>query len=269
MSYTALPTRTTADANSAADVNQLQTNLVYVAKSKIEGLKISNGADKAHDIDIAVGSCGDSTGAYLLDLTSGLTKQIDAAWSAGDDAGGIDTGSVAADTWYYIWLIRKDSDGSIDALFSLSSTAPTMPAGYTYKRRIRGAVLTDTSSNILGFLQKDDYFWYDAYEPDLNTVALITSRTLVVVSVPPSMIGIFQLHLYDTGTNEMWVGNTKYTDTTPNANQSDLRTIVTSQRESIEKEIRVDTSSQIAYRASDQQNNFVVITQGFIDKAGN
>ena len=113
-----------------------------------------NDTDTAHDIAIAVGSCIDSTFAFKLELSSVLTKQIDAAWSVGDDAGGLDTGAVANSTWYYIWLIKKDSDSSIDALFSTSATSPTMPAGYTYKRRIRGAVLTDGSANILGFEQK-------------------------------------------------------------------------------------------------------------------
>lgn len=49
-------------------------------------------------------------------------------------AGGLDTGSVAASTWYSIWVI---SNGSTTALLaSLSATAPTMPSGYTYKARI-------------------------------------------------------------------------------------------------------------------------------------
>src|SRR5210317_1008709 len=44
----------------------------------ITGLEISNGTDTEHDINIAPGFCKDSTGNHLLELTSGLTKQLDA-----------------------------------------------------------------------------------------------------------------------------------------------------------------------------------------------
>lgn len=121
----------------------------------INGLVISNNTtDANNDIDISIGTCADSTKAYLLHLTSGLTKQLDAAWAAGTNAGGLDTGSKAASTWYYVWLIRKDSNAAIDALFSLSATSPTMPSGYTGKRRL-GSIRTDGSSNLLGFLSEE------------------------------------------------------------------------------------------------------------------
>ena len=79
-------------ATNANDISDLQSNPA-LPESYIAGLEISNGTDTDHDIDIATGRCKDSTGAYDLILSSGLTKQIDAAWSAGDDAGGLDTGS--------------------------------------------------------------------------------------------------------------------------------------------------------------------------------
>jgi len=52
----------------------------------------------------------------------------------------LDTGTIAIDTWYFIWVVAK-SDGTTACLASTSSTAPTMPSGYTYKARI-GAVKT-------------------------------------------------------------------------------------------------------------------------------
>src|SRR5262245_6894860 len=51
----------------------------------------------------------------------------------------LDTGTIAIDTWYYIWAI---SNGTTDGtLASTSATAPTMPGGYSFKARI-GAVRT-------------------------------------------------------------------------------------------------------------------------------
>lgn len=59
-------------------------------------------------------------------------------------ANGIDTGSRANSTCYNLFLI---SNGTIVAgLASLSATAPTLPAGYTYAVRL-GAMLTDSSGN--------------------------------------------------------------------------------------------------------------------------
>lgn len=49
-------------------------------------------------------------------------------------ANGLDTGSVAASTWYSVWVIWNGSTAS--GLLSLSATSPTMPAGYTHKARV-------------------------------------------------------------------------------------------------------------------------------------
>jgi hypothetical protein len=66
-------------------------------------------------------------------------------------AGGLDTGSEAPSTWYYYYLIAK-SDGTVAGLFSTSSTAPTMPSGYTYKALL-GAVYNNSSSDLDAFHQ--------------------------------------------------------------------------------------------------------------------
>jgi hypothetical protein len=54
----------------------------------------------------------------------------------GTAAGALDTGAIANSTWYHVWLIERVDTGVVDVLFSLSATAPTMPANYTRKRRI-------------------------------------------------------------------------------------------------------------------------------------
>lgn len=77
-------------------------------------------------------------------LTGALSATIDLG-SAGA-VNKLDTGTIAIDTWYAIWAI---SDGTtIGGLASTSFTAPTMPAGYTYKARI-GAVQTIHASATL------------------------------------------------------------------------------------------------------------------------
>ena len=100
------------------------------------GLGLTTAADAANDITVATGAAAADAANYdLMQLTSAITKQIDAAWAVGNNAGGLDTGSVGNNT-YYIWLIRRPDTGVVDVLYSLSSTAPTMPTNYTQKRLI-------------------------------------------------------------------------------------------------------------------------------------
>lgn len=102
------------------------------------GLGVStNATDSANDVDIAVGSAAADTPPYaLMQLGNALTKRIDANWAAGSTQGGLDTGSVSASGMYYIWLIQRSDTLVTDALFSLSSTAPTLPSNYDRKRLI-------------------------------------------------------------------------------------------------------------------------------------
>lgn len=100
------------------------------------GLALTTAADAANDVTIAAGAAASDTSPYyLMQLASALTKQIDASWAVGNNAGGLDTGAVGNNT-YYKWLIQRSDTGVVDALFSLSSTAPTMPTNYDRKRLI-------------------------------------------------------------------------------------------------------------------------------------
>ncbi|GAB6124337.1 hypothetical protein [Humidesulfovibrio idahonensis] len=88
--------------------------------------------------------------AGVAKLCSGLALS---ASTAAAGAGGLDTGAIAASTWYAVFIIAKE-DGTTALLLSLSATAPTMPLGYTYKARI-GWIRTDGTANKypLGFVQ--------------------------------------------------------------------------------------------------------------------
>lgn len=98
----------------------------------------TNNAGKAyHDIDITI------------DITA-------------SGANGLDTGAEANSTWYYIWVIGKD-DGTVAGLFSTSSTAPTLPSGYIYKRLI-GAVRNDSSGNFVAGQWNNGWFYYNVIQ---------------------------------------------------------------------------------------------------------
>ena len=115
----------------------------------IYGLETEADTDSDHDVKINPGKCRSYTDLYNLDLTAAITKQIDATWAAGDDAGGLFSGTVAADTTYHLFLIRKDSDGSIDAGWDTDINCANIPSGYTAYRGLR-TYETNASANIKG-----------------------------------------------------------------------------------------------------------------------
>jgi hypothetical protein len=65
---------------------------------------------------------------------------------------GLDSGSWAFSTWYYVYVIYGTAGAG--ALFSTSSTAPALPSGYTYFARV-GAIRTQAATNYypLAFMQ--------------------------------------------------------------------------------------------------------------------
>lgn len=109
-------------------------------------ITISNGTDLDHDIDFTAGNFNfdDGTGQASV---SALTKQIDTNWVEGNNQGGLDIGTVAADTTYYMFSIYNPTTQTSDFLFSTSLSSPTLPSGYTKKKRI-ASLLTDGSGNI-------------------------------------------------------------------------------------------------------------------------
>lgn len=67
-------------------------------------------------------------------------------------ANGLDTGSETANTWYSLWAIYNQTTNTLACLASISATAPTLPAGYTYKARF-GWLRNDASANLWRSLQ--------------------------------------------------------------------------------------------------------------------
>ena len=85
--------------------------------------------------------------SVLLANTSGVLVKVDSVNVTLDATGtglnGLDTGSLAGEKFYYIWIINNGS--TTGAIASLSSTSPTLPSGYTYKARV-GGVATNIGS---------------------------------------------------------------------------------------------------------------------------
>lgn len=254
--------------NHAVPLSQAQA-LVSTLPGFIGGLVPSNnGTDANNDIDISSGAATDSTGTYLLKLASTLTKQLDAAWAAGNNAGGMDAGSKAANTWYHIHLIRKDSDGSIDALYSLSPTAPTMPAGYT-ARRLIGSVRTNGSSNIIAFIAYEiagggvKVHWSTNVQ-DVNVAnTLTTTEVLYTLTVPTGyrVTADLRVAIQDAAATIVYV----YTPGITTSGFPGFSAITNTSNPTYDQGlIDTNTSAQIAAKtATNTLDSFVVYTMGW------
>lgn len=119
-------------------------------RSLRDGLGVTiNVTDANNDLDIAAGvTCSNASPWRLIELVNPFTKRLDANWSVGTNQGGLDTGSKANSTAYFVHVIRRSDTGVVDVLLSASATAPTMPTNYD-QRDLVAIAGTDASGNLL------------------------------------------------------------------------------------------------------------------------
>ncbi len=163
-----------------------------VPRNYIAGLTL-NTAGSSATMSIAAGQAADSTNADLMTLSSSISKTT-SAWAVGTGNGGLDTGSIANSTWYHFYEIKRPDTQVVDVLFSVSASAPTMPANYTLKRRI-GAGLTNGSAQWVAFVQDGDLFTLSATVEDISAANPGTgavTRTMGSIPLGIRVRGIFQ-----------------------------------------------------------------------------
>ncbi len=136
-------------------VSAAQLNAAMAPFGYKKGFTLSNNATNV--LNIAAGQITDSTGTESM-VGAASNKSL-ASWTAGPGGGGLDTGTTggAANTTYHVHVIKNPTTGAVDYLFSLSPTAPTLPAGFTLFQRA-WSMLTDGSKNWQLFYQDENNF---------------------------------------------------------------------------------------------------------------
>lgn len=165
-------------------------------RGHIAGLTLSNnGTDATNDIDIAVGVATSSDQGAVISLGSALTKQLDASWAVGTNAGMRATGAAITDTTYHIFLIRRPDTGVVDIAADTSASganiAANTNAAYTQVRRI-GSILRESGA-IVTFKQWGDNFRRAAIS-DRNSTSAAASA-LLALSIPAG-IAVAPMILY-------------------------------------------------------------------------
>jgi len=128
-------------------------------KNYLTGCQLSQDTDTDHDILVSAGECRGSDDDEDI-TTTAITKQIDATWSSGDDAGGLSSSITLAGLgpiWLHVHAIMVS--GAADVGFDTSVTAANLVSDHsaTAYRRL-GSIELNGDDNIIAFKQYGDEF---------------------------------------------------------------------------------------------------------------
>lgn len=140
-------------------------------------------------LTISPGLCRDSTNSYDINASAGSFTLNGAV----NGVNGLDTGNLAASTWYAVYVIHDYTHQNVNAtLLSTSATNPLLPATHNSFRRI-GWVRTDGSSHFLKFYQcgnaNDRFYQWDSLATILSggTATTFTAQSLAAGAPPQAM----------------------------------------------------------------------------------
>lgn len=171
-------------------VDNNQTSKAFPYSSFIpfyfNGLGLSNNSTTPNtQLNVAAGSCLDSTGTFQMTLGSGIIIN-----AANNGLNGLDTGSLAASTVYRVFLVSDPVTQQATGAMISAASVPLLPFSYSAYALI-GYVTTDSSSHfLLGYWSDNDsarrQFTYDAPIIALSA-GTATSYTGVALTtfVPP------------------------------------------------------------------------------------
>lgn len=250
-------------------------------RNYISGLGLSTAGSSA-TYSIAVGVACNSTNVSMMKLASIYTKTT-ATWAVGTATGSLDTGTIAASTWYHVHLIMNSS-GVVDVLCSLSPTAPTMPSTYTVFRRI-GSMKTDGSSHWLKFIQDGDRFVWDSPVAEVNLVNPgTTAITQTLAGVPANLRVQAWLNAVVQGASSigvagLYISDLSQTDNTPATGSTNVNSSLSgfiSPNTTLNflvggmVDVMTNTSQQVRVRVDRTQAtlNININTNGYVDTRG-
>ena len=231
----------------------------------------NDSGDLDHDILFNTGNFQFDDGSGQAVLSSNLIKRIDAAWVAGNNQGGLFSGTVAANSTYHMFVISNNDGSFVDAGFSTDINAADIPTGYTKKRRI-ASLRTNVSSNIRrGIYQfgKNMYsFAYDVPIQDRAYSAPPTSPTLTALTVPPYSTAMLTAYRQAGQAAVTYILIT-HTDTTATSTRFNVRNQSSSSSSAeqvavcVSVEAITNASAQVYIDSTSSTGGLQIITQGW------
>jgi hypothetical protein len=260
----------TKDVALTASARRNTHALLRLARGHIAGLTLANQllGTPSGTFTVEFGQAGADVAPYtLMELAITWTK-TSAAFAVGSLNGSLDTGSLANNTWYHVWLIGK-LDGTTDILTSLSPATPTMPTGFVLKRRI-GALKTRSDGNWTEFVQRKDRFQWRTPVVEVNDTNSGTGGAYAAVNVPPDIGGMIA-HLTCSGyhaTLAHW--HSVYSPYQADPTNSFQHTLHNDPAFSAygQHDVLTNEASQVRYLSAQNTSTVTVCTLGWTDHRG-
>jgi hypothetical protein len=120
---------------------------------------------------------------------------------SGSGANGLDTGSIGTNQYHY-FAIYNPTTGTVASLASLSATAPTMPSGYTYKRRIGWF---NYSGGITAFVQRNAQFSWAPTRQLVSGLQAVSANISLATFCAPAASRVFGTAI--TNNNNVTIGD--------------------------------------------------------------
>ncbi|MDB2384197.1 collagen-like protein [bacterium] len=178
---------------SAASLNDPSRLLTLTAASC---LRLEYGISDGYEINVSADSVRlhEKAGTGVLDVTSvNLTLDLETSGLLG-----LDTGSVANDTFYYIYVISNGSITSLLGSLAADYASVTMPSGYTYIGRV-GVGLTGTGQ-LVERAQSGRQFFFDPVTLASNVGSTWSDIDLSAQVPPCAVVGHYRIDaLNNTG----------------------------------------------------------------------
>lgn len=241
----------------------------------LNGMTMANGTDATNDINIAAGSCRDSTDVINIVQSSAFVKQLDAGWAPGSAAGFRNSAAAITNTTYHIYAVSKAGGADPDYYAHTSTVVATVitalqaetgGASYLYARRIGSIVRV--SNAIKAFVQTGDHFDWTVPVIDVSAAAntAVTSRTLTL-PVGLKLVAKISITATATAQNLTFVSDPDLG--TLAAGSANFNTINEANvNAGCQLQVVTNTSAQVASDGNGANATITISTQGYIDTRG-
>lgn len=199
-------------------LNASVTAIASPVAASFKNLKITNGGTPNTQVALTADAVVVQNGAGGTARVRTVSLTISTATTG---ANALDTGTVANDTWYAVYIIYNSTTVTTAGLLSTNATTPALPSGYTYFCRL-GWVRTDGSANLYRTLQYGRKAQYQITASTNTAVARnivngsqgtysVTSPTLQAVTISTfvpstaSEISLLVSGTYTNGTGSPWL----------------------------------------------------------------
>lgn len=147
-----------------------------------QGLKTAINGTTA--ITVQPGVCASALGETTLSLAAASTRtiQTSGAFVHGATGNGLLTGARTANTWYYIFLLRRNSDGDCCVAFDTTFNCANRPSTHSYYRRI-GCVSSGPANTLWPYVQFGNEFWF-ATKVNMYVGATFSADTAYTPNLP-------------------------------------------------------------------------------------